>query len=313
MVKLFLFFLTFLVFISQPTQIVASAEFERRAPVGKNYSIAEFKLWYPEDISLIEGIVVLVPGYNQDGRSLVYEKQWQEFAIKNKLALIGCRFTDKPHESMSIEEYARASKGSGQALLDAIKNFSEVSGHRELMNSHLMLWGFSAGGQFNYEFVAWRPSRIIGFVVNKGGIYFSALLSDRARKVPALMFIGEKDLERRKDVIKGIFAVNRHAGALWALLEEPSIGHAVGKSREMSIIFFDDLIKLHSKMSPIPGSKGRYVPSEEDGFVGNKISLSVEKFSAAAKEPSNQLSYWFPTERVGLAWLDVLANRDLPK
>jgi pimeloyl-ACP methyl ester carboxylesterase len=32
----------------------------------------------------------------------------------------------------------------------------------------------SAGGQFNYEFAAWKPDRVAAFVVNKGGIYYTA-------------------------------------------------------------------------------------------------------------------------------------------
>jgi hypothetical protein len=46
----------------------------------------------------------------------------------------------------------------------------------------------SAGGQFNYEFVAWRPERVLAFVVNKGGIYYSALLPQAARNVPGILF-----------------------------------------------------------------------------------------------------------------------------
>ncbi len=49
----------------------------------------------------------------------------------------------------------------------------------EIAQAPLLLWGMSAGGEFNYEFVAWKPERVAAFVVNKGGIYYSALLSKR--------------------------------------------------------------------------------------------------------------------------------------
>jgi hypothetical protein len=75
----------------------------------------------------------------------------------------------------------------GRALLDALRAFSERSNHPELVNAPLLLWGFSAGGEFNYEFTAWKPERVVAFVVNKGGIYFSALLPAAARRVPGLL------------------------------------------------------------------------------------------------------------------------------
>ena len=71
--------------------------------------------------------------------------------------------------------------------------------------------------QFNYEFVAWKPERVAAFVVNKGGIYYTALAPKAAREVPGLLFIGEKDLDSRINMISGLAALNRRGGALWAL------------------------------------------------------------------------------------------------
>ena len=183
-------------------------------------------------------VLVPVPGANTDGRPDLSDRLWQAFASRNEIALIGCHFTDKPHEESFIENYANAGQGSGQALLDVLIAFSKRSNHPELANAPLLLWGFSAGGEFNYEFTAWKPERVVAFVVNKGGIYFSALLPAAARRVPGLLFAGEQDLESRKRIISGLFALNRRAGALWAFAEEPNAGHVVGRSREMAAIFF---------------------------------------------------------------------------
>ncbi len=38
------------------------------------------------------------------------------------------------------------------------------------MNYLFYYTGFSAGGQYNYEFASWKPEKVISFVVNKGGI-----------------------------------------------------------------------------------------------------------------------------------------------
>ena len=119
---------------------------------------------------------------------------WQEFATKQKAALVGCRFTDKPHDQSFIEDYVNVSQGSGQALLDVLATFAARTKHPEIASAPLLMWGMSAGGQFNYEFVAWKPERVAAFIVNKGGIYYSALVSKAARAVPGMLFVGGADL-----------------------------------------------------------------------------------------------------------------------
>ena len=70
----------------------------------------------------------------------------------------------------------------------------------------------SAGGEFNYEFVCWKPERVVAFVVNKGNIYYTALAPKAARSVPGILFTGGKDLEFRTSTITGLFAMNRRGG-----------------------------------------------------------------------------------------------------
>jgi hypothetical protein len=141
---------------------------DETAPAGANYDKAEFRLWHPDSARVLRAVLVLVPGSNEDGRSDVGDRFWQAFADRNDLALVGCRFTDKPHDEAFIENYANAGQGSGQALLDALTAFSKRSNHPELANAPLLLWGMSAGVEFNYEFTAWKAERVAAFVVNKG-------------------------------------------------------------------------------------------------------------------------------------------------
>lgn len=59
-----------------------------------------------------------------------------------------------------------------------------------------------------------------------------------------MLFVGGKDLAFRTNTIVGFFAVNRRAGALWALANEPSAGHIVEKSRDVALMFFEDVLEL---------------------------------------------------------------------
>ena len=174
--------------------------------------------------------------------------------------------------------------------------------HPELATEPLLFWGMSAGGQFNYEFASWKPERVIAFVVNKGGIYYTALTPRATRAMPALLFIGGKDLESRVNTITGLFALNRRGGALWALAPEPSAAHIVGRSRDMSIIFFDDVLPLRL------GDEGLKPLAETSGFVGDFHAKSIRSMGAAASLPNYPTS-WLPTERIAHAWQAMMTEK----
>jgi hypothetical protein len=116
-----------------------------------------------------------------------------------------------------------------------------------------------------------------------------------ARDVPAMLFVGGKDLEFRTNTIAGLFAVNRRGGALWALAEEPSVGHVVGRSRDVSLVFFEDVLPLRL------GSGGALKTIDaKSGFVGD---IKTKTFQPPGTPPSTTSPMaWLPTERVARAW-----------
>jgi poly(3-hydroxybutyrate) depolymerase len=281
--------------------MAAGESFDETVPPGANYDKADFRLWFPADAVSLRAIVVLMPGSNGDGRPMAEEPAWQAFATKNKLALVGGRLTDKPHDQSFIEEYANVSRGSGQALLMALSRFAERTKHPELAAAPLFLWGMSAGGEFNYEFVAWKPERVAAFVVNKGGIYYTALTSRAARNVPGILFIGGKDLPSRINTITGLFEVNRRGGALWALAEEPGAAHVVGRSIDVARILFEDVLAAR-----FDGDTMKTL-NERDGFIGD---IQARTFRPMGSSPAPATATaWLPTERVARAWQAMVTEK----
>jgi poly(3-hydroxybutyrate) depolymerase len=280
-------FLSLLLLFVVPSFASAQA-LDEVTPPGANFDKAEFRFWLPDGIDAVRAVVVLVPGSNGDGRPMADDVFWKEFATKQKVALLGCRFTDKPHDQAFIEDYVNVSKGSGQAVLDVLAKFAERTKHPEVASAPMLMWGMSAGGQFNYEFVAWKPERVGAFIVNKGGIY-SALLPKAARAVPGLLFVGGADLQSRIDTITGLFAVNRRGGAVWALVVEPGVGHAIGASKDLGALLFEEVLG---------GVKG---PA---GFTGD---LKTHEFQAAATPGTpNTPNAWLISERLAAAWKAVV-------
>jgi poly(3-hydroxybutyrate) depolymerase len=281
-----------------------SAVLDDSVPPGVNYDKAQFRLWVPKDVPKVRAVLVLVPGSNGDGRQMAEDTVWQAFATKNRLAIVACRFTDKAHDQNFIEDYVDVSHGSGQALLDILGKFAGRSNHAEIASAPLLLWGMSAGGQFDYEFTAWHPERVAAFIVNKGGIYYTALTSRAARAVPGILFIGGKDLDQRVETITGLFAVNRRGGALWALAEEPGVGHVVGKSRDVSMPFFEDVLAARldesGALKPMPGA---------GASMGDMKTKEIGPIPE--KGGPNYPTSWLPTDRVARAWRAMLTEQPI--
>ena len=78
--------------------------------------------------------------------------------------------------------------------------------------------------------------------VCQGGYCFTYLAPPATRKVPGIFFVGGKDEEFRVLSIRGIFAVNQRAGAVWKLAIEPEAGHEVGATREMAVQYFETVL-----------------------------------------------------------------------
>ncbi len=273
-------------------------------PSGANYDRAAFRLWLPDDVETARAILVLVPGSNGDGRDQVETPLWQQFATRHHLALVGVQLTDKKHEHLFIEHYINVSRGSGQTFLDALNRLGEIAGHAEIASAPFLLWGMSAGGEFNYEMALWKPERVLGFVVNKGGIYYSALASPEARQVPGLFFIGEDDLAFRNDIIRGIYSINRRARSLWALVVEPGVAHKVARSQDMAVMFYEDLLKL--RLPAATGGTALRALELGDGFFCDPTSNpSNQCIAAAGASEQKTPTAWLPTERLAQAWKAV--------
>jgi hypothetical protein len=281
-----------------PTHSYSQAIFNDSLSMGSNYEKAAFRIWVNDSTQFIEGVIVLVPGSNGDARANILDPAWQKLATKHNLAIMGCNFIDKRHENMMIEKYAYAPNGSGQALLNALSNFSIQSNHPELEYAPLALWGMSAGGQFNYEFVCWKPERVITFVVNKGGVYYTSLSPAKSWEVPGIFFTGDLDTPYRSNIIKGIFTINRRFGAKWALIEEPNMKHRIGSSQQFSIEYFDAIIPIRLKEKNILSSL------LDKGIIGSVKSKKIIKDG----QDINDVTNWFPNKSLAEKWLSLVKN-----
>ncbi len=267
------------------------ATFESQISPKANFTKADFRLRLL-DSRPVKGVLVLVPGLDGDGRGSVEDKRWQALAGEFDLALVGC--------FMQGGGYHQAEGGTGEALLDALKDFAKQSNHPELNTVPLVLWGHSAGGQYNYNFVSWKPQRVAAFIVNKGG-YYSGSPNAQSRKVPGLFFLGQKDSELRINSITDIYTKGRKLGALWALAPEPNAGHEPGHTPEMADAFFRAVLPARL------GTMGKMAEMDErKGWLAAPAKKVIEPAVTSALGKSD--AGWLPNEETAKAWLQFVGG-----
>lgn len=271
---------------------------------GENYQLAEFKFWNPNLNDDYKGILVLTPGINRDGREAVLDTVWQKFATKHNLIIVASHF--KNYESNNNLRYRDASKGSGDILLKSIEKYSQEISNICINELPLLLYGFSAGGQYNYEFASWKPERVISFVVNKGGYYDTAVTSIETQKVPGIFFIGEDDLYYRNNLILGIYSANRSQGANWTLINEKDTKHSPKNSKDLSISFFESIMAKRLKDNKLVDI------NSDNPILGFPERKTFEYFDKIDKTDFNNwgklksLTIWLPDENFANIWVESL-------
>ena len=271
---------------------------------GENFQLAEFRFWNPNLNDDYNGILVLTPGINRDGREAVLDTVWQKFATKHNLIIVASHF--KNYESNNNLRYRDASKGSGEILLKSIEKYSHEISNKNINELPLLLYGFSAGGQYNFEFASWKPERVISFVVNKGGYYDTAVASSDTQKVPGIFFIGEDDLYYRNNLILGIYSANRSQGANWTLITEKDTKHSPKNSKDLSISFFESIMTKRLKDNKL------IEINSDNPILGFPKRKTFEFFDKIDKTEFNNwgklksLTVWLPDENFANIWVESL-------
>jgi predicted esterase len=282
-----------------PTQDI---KWEIKPRATDNFSKAAFRIWIPENVKRLRGLLVLMKGWNKNGLSLADQEIWRTFASKNRFALVA-GFLQSDMATLKGPNwmnhcYWMTERGSGKALIDALKKFSELADRPEIENLPMLMWGHSAGGQFNYSFACYAPERIIGFVSIKGVYYFSKATS-QTRKVPAMFILGENDHYKQIPKVMSLFKKQRSLGARWAVAVEPNAGHKIGKSNDLILPFFNALIEKQLK-----DEKNNYKDMKPvkplDDWLGNLKTFSIypyKEYPGDIKEAA-----WLPDKNVAEVW-----------
>jgi len=269
-------------------------DFVPKARSGNNYLQAAFRCWMPETEDPLRGALVVLAGQNADGREFADDSTLRSQCQKWNFALIGCYFTGDANHF-----YSEARQGSGLALQNALRSFSDQSGKREVSNLPMALVGFSTGAQFAFSMTCFKSKDVIAFVADKG-VFFTSRADSGTYDTPGLFIVGEKDADT--DSVKNttnLFKRAKGRRALWALHTEIGKPHQPAHSQVQAIYldFIDGVIT--TRMDPSrPFTKPKKIRSDAGNYLHRSTGEVTDRDNRKA-ESSPEWS-WIPSEELAL-------------
>ncbi len=194
----------------------------REAVKNKGEGVREdvtFSLWIPGGVECVRGLVV-ISGHGS-GTALYSNKELREIARELRLGLF--KFIGNPVQRGFWPK---------SLLYEKLKYFAGKSGHPELENAPLFLYGHSNGTGFSAIFPATEGERVWAWVSMRPGITFQVYQPGAAR-VPGMVMFGEDDhfLARpsKAENLAVVELMRKKHGALWHSVVEPKTGHGPGE------------------------------------------------------------------------------------
>jgi hypothetical protein len=274
--------------LNDPAQ-PALYDFTAEPEPGDTFSIADFRVFIPDDVAVIRGLFCKVSPLLADSRPYTADPNLQALAQNVDFGVMGARLDNLHMES-----------GIGEAVLRALEDFSQQSLRPEIQHTTLYFEGYSWGGQFSYHFAKWLPERTLGFITQKGG-YHDTAFAGEAILVPGYLFIGENDLPYRIENLTGIFTAHRPLGARWVLAVQPDAGHEPITDRVLLDRFFLTVISQRlPAVIPLTEPPELVIIPETGRWLGNRENFLIGSWDCYNAEVDS--ACWFISREVGSDW-----------
>jgi len=231
---------------------------------------ANFTLWLPKDIKTVKALVVI--SQHGSGAHLFQDSRLQELALNLNLGIVGL-----------LGPGAQIGVAPG-VLENALDNLGKQSGHPEISNAPMVVFGMSNGSAFSGGYASRVPRRILGWITYHPGnprLYARPELF----AIPGMVVIGETDAyaglsygtpehpeHPEQNTLLEFERVRRENGALTQFIVEPGVGHKHDDKNSWPIIF--EFIKalinvrLPAGADPVNGAIALKQINASDGWLG---------------------------------------------
>ncbi|MEO8480395.1 MAG: carboxypeptidase regulatory-like domain-containing protein [Gemmatimonadota bacterium] len=163
---------------------------------------------------------------------------------------------------------------SDNALFAALTTFAGLSGHAELGDAPVLMFGLGEGNSPESGGLASRnPQRTIGVLMRVPNSVV-ALTTPAALAVPTFVMLSELDDVPINTSVRAAFSDNRSRGGLWALATEPGVAHAEATVRANAANVDWMAMTLTLRLPPHAGDPLVSV-GETTGWLGNQTTLAI--------------------------------------
>jgi pimeloyl-ACP methyl ester carboxylesterase len=264
-----------LVFLAKHLGIAAPAQ-KISLPIDGGTNRAD--VYFVHDLVPAKAVLLLCPGFDENGETLIEQKSWQDFAKENGLGLMGLSFASDGEDLVAGSGYYYAEQGSGELLLKAVR---QAYGK----DLPLLIYGFSGGAQFASRFAEWKPERVLAWCAYSAGWWDAPKKSDDCP--PGIVACGYKDGERYGASLV-YFKQGRAAGKPWLWVSLANTGHQWSPELDAFVrAYFQAILQ-----SPKP--TGVWVDIErKETYSGPQAIL----------QPT--MSAWLPDEKLLTSWKQI--------
>lgn len=265
---------------------------------------------------------VLVIFERGDSSDLYNDTAVQAMAQQKHLAMIFARECDA---ASTGDLQPDATAGPGRALFTALAQLGATTGHPELTNAPVILYGFSAAGVLTATLTNAYPSRVLGAISYAAGSAHYDLddlvVSTGATHVPALVLANAQDDKSGTQRSYSFFQRGWIQGAPWAFAVQNTTDHCCTlTTRSLMIAWITALLQaqtttgangqavLHAPASPAPPTV-RFL-CQPNSIVDAQGDTNCQ-FSSASLLPSTAggpTPSWLPDSQVAAAWLSWVTN-----
>ena len=262
---------------------------------------AEGLLFVPRKLSRVRTVIVVIR-YGL-GFSIPDSPVWRRLAESLESALLSVRFSSiDPIPGGSALASVSWANGGSEALLSLLRRFAEESGHPELSEAPLVLWGHSGGGGVASILAGLHPGRVLAFVRYHSGPVGGDV--NVVSKIPALFLAGGQDKTASPRTAETLWKTGRSLGAPWTFAVEPDATHGDAKDVEKANALMIPWITAVVRQRLSPEGATLAVVNDGSAWMGNNRTGEVAPYNTFTG--SKLEASWLPDEPSARGWRVVL-------
>jgi hypothetical protein len=284
-----------------------------------------FHLWLPEDASAIKGLLVFP--YHGTGEQWSKSPEVQELAKELGCGIVAFDQLGQLPDGTQLG-FPGTAKSPDSRLLDALAELAKQSGHMEMVNAPLCLFGHSNATMFVSGFGGKHPERVFAWIAFKSA--FGKQFSEPAiYPIPGLVLSGENDASYFQDQLTTVKKLRKENHARVHMIVEPGGGHwgeGPRGTKTLPIVLAFIRTTYHIRV-PADADLSKGPPelidaAEEKGWLGKNLDgvrVRDEKFQWSWETPvvvgqlleiapysqftgDKREASWLPTEEYARKW-----------